>query len=237
MDLPLKILFQDQHLIIVAKPARLLVASDLSGDQTLLQQVRLWNAERQAPGKKGYCVPIHFLDRPVSGIVVFALSSKAAPRLNELFKQRRLQKIYVAIVEGRPPVDQGRLEHFLVKDKSNNLVRTASAKDPAGKHSILDYQVLAAQNSRTWIKVQPETGRSHQIRVQLASMGTPIVGDGKYGAKSSWEGRIALHAFRVRLRHPVGGQPLTIEADLPDYWNQIWPEPWPIAAMKDVDEN
>ncbi|MCX6130284.1 MAG: RluA family pseudouridine synthase [Proteobacteria bacterium] len=236
METRLDILYQDQHLVIVNKPARLLVGSDQSGDQTLLQMVRQWNADRQNEGKKGYCVPIHFLDRPVSGIVVFALSSKAAPRLNEMFKQRNLDKIYVAIVEGRPALSHGRLEHYLVKDKGSNLVRTCSAKHPEGKHSVLDYRVVATQGARTWIWVKPETGRSHQIRVQLASLGTPIVGDSKYGAKSSWDGRIALHAFRLQLLHPVGAQPLTIEAALPDYWNEVWSEPWPLALMREVYE-
>ncbi len=233
MEASLSILFQDQHLVAVNKPARLLVASDPSGDQTLLERVRIWNAARQEEGKKGYCVPIHFLDRPVSGLVLFGLSSKATARLNEMFRSRLLQKIYIAIVEGVPERKAGKLEHFLVKDKSSNLTRITGAKDPEGKLSILRYEVIAQHGDRTWIRVRPETGRSHQIRVQLASLGTPIIGDSKYGSRSTWDGRIALHAFCLQLKHPVGGAPLELEAPLPDYWTEMWPEPWPLTAMRE----
>ncbi len=233
MEATLNVLFQDNHLVAVSKPARLPVASDHSGDQTLLQMVRLWNAERQEEGKKGYCVPIHFLDRPVSGLILFGLSSKGAARLNEMFRKRLLQKVYVALVEGHPERSKGRLEHYLAKDKQSNLVRVTGAKDPEGKLSILDYEVIAQHGDRSWIRVKPETGRSHQIRVQLASMGTPIVGDGKYGASFAWEGRIALHAFCLHLKHPVGGTPMALEAPIPDYWTELWPQPWPLQAMRE----
>lgn len=236
MDSTLSILFQDHHLVAVNKPARLPVASDHSGDQTLLEQVRSWNAQRQEAGKKGYCVPIHFLDRPVSGLVLFGLSSKGAARLNEMFQKRQLNKIYVAVVEGRPAKPRGRLEHFLVKDKTSNKTRITGPKDAEAKRSVLDYEVIATAGRRSWIRVQPETGRSHQIRVQLASLGTPIVGDGKYGSPLNWDGRIALHAFCLRLKHPVGGEPLVLEAPLPDYWTEIWPEPWPLQEMRTYDE-
>jgi 23S rRNA pseudouridine1911/1915/1917 synthase len=198
--------------------------------------VRSWNAERQETGKKGYCVPIHFLDRPVSGLVLFGLSSKGAARLNEMFQKRQLNKIYVAVVEGRPEKPRGRLEHFLVKDKTSNKTRITGPKDSEAKRSILDYEVIATSGRRSWIRVQPETGRSHQIRVQLASLGTPIVGDGKYGSPLNWDGRIALHAFCLRLKHPVGGGPLVLEAPLPEYWTEIWPEPWPLQEMRTHDE-
>ncbi len=236
MDSSLTILFQDHHLVAVSKPARLPVASDHSGDETLLERVRAWNSERQEAGKKGYCVPIHFLDRPVSGLVLFGLSSKGAARLNEMFRKRQLNKIYVAVVEGIPREPRGRLEHFLAKDKNSNLTRITGAKDPEGKRSVLDYEVIATHGHRSWIRVEPETGRSHQIRVQLASLGTPIVGDGKYGSSTNWDGRIALHAFCLHLKHPVGGKPLSLEAPLPAYWNEIWPEPWPLQEMRQVHE-
>lgn len=237
MDSSLTILFQDNHLVAVSKPARLPVASDHSGDQTLLERVRSWNAARQEEGKKGYCVPIHFLDRPVSGLVLFGLSSKGAARLNELFRNRKLDKIYVALVEGRPRQAKGRLEHFLAKDKDSNLTRITHAKDPEGKRSVLDYEVIATEGDRSWLRVKPETGRSHQIRVQLASLGTPILGDGKYGSSLSWDGRIALHAFCLQLKHPVGGKPMALEAPLPEYWTELWPKPWPLHEMRDKNDH
>jgi 23S rRNA pseudouridine1911/1915/1917 synthase len=232
MSWPLEILFQDQHLIAVNKPARLSVASDHSGDDTLLEQVRLWNSDRQQDGKKGYCVPIHFLDRPVSGLVLFGLSSKGAARLNEMFRQRRLQKIYIALVEGCPSQAEGQLEHYLAKDKRSNVGRVSGANDPEAKLSRLCYKLIATEGHRSWLRVTPETGRSHQIRIQLASMGTPIVGDSKYGASDGWGGKIALHAFALQLKHPVGSASLNLEAPLPDHWHELWPSNWPLDAMR-----
>ena len=226
----LTILYADNHLVAVCKPARILTASDASGDDTLLARVRRWNEDRQVEGRKGYCVPIHFLDRPVSGLVLFGLSSKGAARLNEQFRQRLLSKTYVAIVHGRPAATEGRLEHYLAKDKQQNITRLTGAGDPDGKRSVLSYRVMAERGGLSWLQVNPETGRSHQIRVQLASMGTPIWGDRKYGAPESWEGCIALHALQLDLKHPTGKEKFQIKAPLPATWRDVWPEPWPLES-------
>ncbi|MFY7930958.1 MAG: RluA family pseudouridine synthase [Oligoflexus sp.] len=230
MSSDLSILFADRHLIAVNKPARTPVASDASGDDTLLEQVRLWNEARQVDGRKGYCVPIHFLDRPVSGLVLFGLSSKGAARLNEQFRSRSLQKTYLAVVCGRPSRAEGRLEHDLAKDKHQNLTRISHAKDPEAKRSILTYRVLGYHDELTLLEVRPETGRSHQIRVQLASLGTPIWGDVKYGAPETWNACIALHAWRLELSHPVGKETLCLEAPLPEYWASLWPHSVPLQV-------
>ncbi|MBC7662080.1 MAG: RluA family pseudouridine synthase [Chitinophagaceae bacterium] len=228
MDTPhLKIIFEDNHLIAVLKPARIPVASDASRDTTLLTMIRDWNLTRQIEGRKGYCVPIHFLDRPVSGVIIFALSSKAATRLNEQFRNRSLKKRYFALLEGTPKIASARLEHYLAKEKSDNRVRIVGKAHPEGKLCVLTYNVLASENGLSWVEVFPETGRSHQIRVQLASLGTPIYGDVKYGASEGWEGRIALHAATLEIQHPVLKEPLPLRAPLDAAWLNLWNAPVP----------
>jgi len=218
----LDILFQDRHVIVVNKAARIPVGSDDSKDETLLEIVRRWNVARQVEGKKGYCVPVHFLDRPVSGVVVFALSSKAAERLATAFKGRTVEKRYLAVVEGEPKHTEGRLKHFLVKDHERNVTRIGRDTESGAKEARLSYKVIARRGNLTLVLVRPETGRSHQIRVQLSSLGTPIYGDLRYGASTAWEGRIALHATQLLFPHPVEAVPTTITADLPDYWDELW---------------
>ncbi len=222
------ILFLDRHLIAVKKPARIPTASDASGDDTMLERVRQWHSARQAEGKKGYCVPIHFLDRPVSGLMLFGLSSKGASRLNEQFRARSLQKTYVAIVEGCPAVKEGRLEHMLAKQRQTNITEIVGPKHPDGKRSVLRYRVIAERAGLSWILVQPETGRSHQIRVQLASLGTPIYGDLKYGAQKAWDGCIALHALRLQFEHPIAREKMVLEAPLSERWETLWNGPLPL---------
>lgn len=224
-DIP--ILLEDNHLIAVVKPARLPVASDASGDVTLLTKIRDRHADKQIEGRKGYCVPIHFLDRPVSGTIVFALSSKSAARLNEQFRMRTLKKRYFAIVERTPKASEGELRHYLAKEKSDNVVRIVHEKHKDGKLCVLSYKVLASEGGLSFIEVFPITGRSHQIRVQLASLGTPIYGDLKYGASQAWEGRIALHAATLEIKHPVSREPLALRAPLDQMWVDLWPGPFP----------
>ena len=211
----------------VVKPARIPVASEDSGDQTLLEMVRAWNGSRQAEGKKGYCVPIHFLDRPVSGVILFAISSKAATRLNELFRDREMNKTYVAVTSAVPHELEGTLEHWLAKDRHENRAVVVKPGSKDGKKCLLKYRVLASVGSNALIEVKPVTGRSHQIRAQLAAIGCPLMGDVKYGAKGGWDGRVALHAARLEFKHPVGGEPMRLLAPVPDYWREIWPSAFP----------
>lgn len=222
-----KIIYEDRHLVAVMKPARVPVASEDSGDQTLLAMVRAWNASRQVDGKKGYCVPIHFLDRPVSGVILFAVSSKAATRLNELFRGREMNKTYVAITRGVPGVAAGTLEHWLAKDRNDNRAMVVKPGSTDGKKCLLHYKILAVKDGRALVEVKPVTGRSHQIRAQFAATGCPLVGDVKYGADQAWDGRVALHAARLEFSHPVGGAPMKLLAPLPDYWREIWSSPFP----------
>ena len=221
MQLP-EIIYEDRHLVAVNKPARVPVASEDSGDLTLLSMVREWNKLRQEPGKKGYCVPIHFLDRPVSGVILFAISSKAASRLNQMFRDRLMHKTYVAIVHGEPESSEGKLEHWLSKDHEENFAKIVSSKDEDAKKCVLSFRVLATGDGRSLVQVNPVTGRSHQIRAQFSAIGCPLLGDTKYGAATSWDGRVALHAFSLRFSHPVGGLAMNLTATLPDYWRELW---------------
>lgn len=218
--LTLNIIFHDRHFIAVNKPAGIGVGADDSGDDTLLGQVRRWNESRQVDGRKGYCVPIHFLDRPVSGVVLFGLSSKGAARLNEQFRNHTIRKTYLAIVEGAPAEDSGRLLHALKKIRERNQTVVTHQQDPDGKASELSYHVVSRHGGYSVLAVTPKTGRSHQIRVQLTTLNTPIVGDVKYGANGGWLGRIALHAAQLQLKHPVDKDILTLEAPLPEEWIQ-----------------
>lgn len=220
----LVILFEDRHVIVAAKPARMLTASDKTGDETLLERVRAHNAERQAEGKKGYLVPLHFLDRPVSGIVMFAASSKAASRMNEQFRSHRIEKIYRAVVEGEPAAAAGILDDWLLKDRDDNVVTAVAPGTPGAKASQLAYKRLGHHAGRVLLELRPRTGRSHQIRVQLASRGMPIYGDRKYGASVGFDGMIALHAYQVRFEHPVTKEQMTLTAPLPAAWSALWPK-------------
>lgn len=206
--------------MVVNKPAGIGIGTDDSGDDTLLEFVRTWNSRRQETGKKGYCVPIHFLDRPVSGAVLFGLSSKGAARLNEQFRNRQVRKVYHAVVEGVPDQEEGTLNHFLRKDSKKNKTTITNANDSEGKESVLDYKVIERISGLSVIEVRPKTGRSHQIRVQLSSLGTPIVGDLKYGASAGWDGRIGLHAVKIGIKHPTDKTDLEVIAPFPKEWQQ-----------------
>jgi 23S rRNA pseudouridine1911/1915/1917 synthase len=221
----LRILFEDNHCIVVAKPARVLTASDKTGDETLLEMVRAYNAAQQVEGRKGYLVPLHFLDRPVSGIVLFARSSKAASRLSAQFREGRIEKVYNAIVEGPAPARSGLLEDYLLKDRKENVVTPVAPGTAGAKASRLSYEQLGVDRAsgRTWLEIRPKTGRSHQIRTQLASRGMPIYGDRKYGALHGWDGVIALAAVAVTFEHPVTKAPVALRCPVPDYWFDIWP--------------
>lgn len=221
MQLP-EIIYQDRHMVAVNKPARVPVASEVSGDLTLLTMVREWNKLRQAPGKKGYCVPIHFLDRPVSGVILFAISSKAATRLNQMFRERLMQKRYIAVVQGAPASLDGTLEHWLAKDHDQNFSAVVPSSHKDSKKCVLNFRVIAKGKTETLVDVNPITGRSHQIRAQFAAIGCPLLGDTKYGAKVAWDGRVALHAYNLAFQHPVGGDSLSVSARIPDYWQEVW---------------
>lgn len=220
----LQVLYEDNHLIAVNKPANVLVHGDQTGDRTLADMVKSYIKDRYHKPGEVFLGVIHRLDRPASGVVVFARTSKALERMNKLFAERQIEKIYWAVTSVRPTPIEGKLVHFVVKDKARNISTafdTMSRRAAGAKLSILNYKLLSAIGSNFLLEVRPETGRPHQIRVQLAKAGWPIKGDLKYGAsKPMPDASICLHCNRLSFIHPVSKIQVNIEAEKPR--GQIW---------------
>lgn len=217
----ISILYEDNHLIALNKPAGLLVQGDHTGDVTLEQLVREYI--RMDKGKPGdaYLGVAHRIDRPVSGVVLMAKTSKALVRLNKMFAEREVTKIYWAVVTKRPEMESGSLEHWLRKNEEKNMSKAFNKEERHTKHCELDYRMLVASDNYALLEVRPKTGRHHQIRVQLAKMGCSIKGDLKYGApRSNPDGSVHLHARRIELEHPVRKEPLIITAPVPN--ENLW---------------
>ncbi|MBK9292650.1 MAG: RNA pseudouridine synthase [Bacteroidetes bacterium] len=221
-------LYQDNHLLIINKLPSELVQGDKTGDLTLLEEVRNYiRISRNKPGE-AFVGLVHRLDRPVSGCVIYAKTSKALSRLTNMVKNREIEKTYWAVVRNAPPNTAGRLEHFLLKNEKLNKSFVVDATKPGAQPAHLDYKLLDTSRSFFLLEVKLHTGRHHQIRVQLAAMGCPIAGDLKYGdSRTLAKGAIALHARSLRLIHPVSKQELFVEANPPASppWNyfQIFP--------------
>lgn len=215
------ILYEDNHLLVLNKPAGWLVQGDKTGDFTLTDWGKAYLKEKyQKPGAV-FLHPVHRIDRPVSGAVLFARTDKALSRLMRSFKQREVQKTYIALSLFSPLSKEGRLLHWLEKQEKNNKVRVFHFAHPTAKESILDYQVLGEFGPLTILEVHPITGRPHQIRAQLAAMGCPIVGDLKYGAHQPLEdASIGLHCRSMAFQHPVQTLILEVEAPYPPL--SIW---------------
>ena len=217
-DPSLGILYLDNHLIAVRKPAGILTQSDDSGGVSLMDQVKDWiKAEYKKPGKV-FLGLVHRLDRPVSGIAVFARTSKGASRLSEQFRKQTTKKNYRALVEGTPQSQQASLTHYLRKEKSLKATVFPRAT-PNAKEAQLDYEVIETLQNTSLLDIHLHTGRFHQIRAQLASIGHPIVGDKKYGAHSALaEGQIALYAHRLVFNHPTSKEEIIIDCPPPKNW-------------------
>ncbi len=221
-----QVLYEDNHLIAVNKPAGWLVHGDETEDFTLLDYVKEFIKIRyQKPGNV-FCNVIHRLDRPVSGVVVMARTSKVLPRMNKLFQERKIQKTYWAITAQQPEPLVGHLTHFIAKDKSKNVSRAYDfmshrAERAKAKKSELDYNMKAKISDHHLLEVNPLTGRPHQIRVQLAAMGCPIRGDVKYGyPKANKDKNIHLHCRSLTFIHPVKNESVKIVAEPPN--DPIW---------------
>lgn len=223
-----RIIHEDNHLLVVDKPAGLLVQGDRTGDRTLLDVCKSYLKRRYDKPGNVYLGLVHRLDRPVSGVVLLAKTSKAAGRMSRQFREKTVRKTYLAVVAGEPRPEAGELRHHLA-EKAGPDGRTAVLRegDPGARESILEYRVLETAGGLSLVEARPITGRRHQIRVQLAAAGWPILGDVKYGAAERMAGRrIALHASRLEAAHPIGGRPLDFTAPPPPDW------PWPPAGGK-----
>ena len=210
------VVYEDNHIIIVNKTASEIVQGDKTGDTPLSETVKQYLKEKyQKPGNVFVGVT-HRLDRPVSGLVLFAKTSKALSRLNEMFKRGDVQKTYWAVVKNRPPQEEGTLSHWLLRNEKQNKSYAYDKEKPGSKHALLDYRLIAASDNYYLLEVNLKTGRHHQIRCQLSKMGCPIKGDLKYGfARSNPDGSICLHACRIAFVHPVSKENITVEAPLP----------------------
>lgn len=218
----MQILYEDNHIIAVSKTCHEIVQGDKTGDIPLSETVKAYIKEKyQKPGEVFLGVT-HRLDRPTTGIVLFARTSKALSRLNEMFKSHeKIQKTYWAIVQTPPPTSQGRLENYLWRNEKQNKSFVAKPGTKDAKRAVLSYTTIAQSDRYTLLEINLETGRHHQIRCQLAAIGCPIKGDLKYGAKrSNPDGGISLHARKIEFIHPVSKLPITITAPVPE--DTLW---------------
>lgn len=212
-----QILYLDNHLVVINKAARQIVQGDESGDEPLSESIKLYLKNRfQKPGNVFLGV-VHRIDRPVSGVVVFARTSKALSRMNELVKQREFSKTYWAIVRNKPPEITGILSDFLWRNEKLNKTFVANATKPGAKEARLKYTLLLSGITLHLVEIQLYTGRHHQIRAQMANHGSPIKGDLKYGdSRSNPDGSICLHSRMAEFVHPVSKESLKIVAPVPD---------------------
>ncbi len=222
---PYHIIYEDNHLLIVNKAPGVLVQGDSTGDVPLLEVLKDYIKEKYNKPGEVFLNPVHRIDRPVSGIVVFARTSKALERMNELFRKRDIQKTYWAVVRRKPREASGKLVHWLLKDERRNVVTAYDyPATPDAQKSELTYRLVGEINKHFLLEVNPITGRPHQIRVQLAQMGSPIRGDVKYGyPRPNTDGCINLHARRLYFEHPIKKEPVLCRAALPNdaFWEEF----------------
>lgn len=215
------ILYEDNHLVLINKPAGINVQGDKSGDLPLVEQVREYiRVKFNKPGNV-FCGLIHRLDRPVSGVISFARTSKALERMNKQFAEKHPKKIYWAIVEQAPKEESGNLVHYLTRNEKQNKTYVSDVPKKDTKEARLSYKEIKRSDRYTLLEVQLETGRHHQIRAQLAHMGCIIKGDLKYGAKRpNPDGSISLHARKLEFEHPTTKELVSVEASVPN--ESLW---------------
>ena len=213
---PNDILFEDNHLIVVNKRCGDLVQPDPNGDSALENEIKAFIKERDNKPFDVFLGVVHRIDRPVSGVVLFAKTSKALSRMNEMIRRGEISKRYWAVVENRPQEESGELVHYILRDGKSNRSYCYNAPKGDAKRAVLRYSVLGASERYTLVEVELLSGRHHQIRAQLSKIGCPIKGDLKYGAKrSNPNGGISLHSRSMSFIHPVRKEKVTIEAPVP----------------------
>jgi 23S rRNA pseudouridine1911/1915/1917 synthase len=215
------VLYEDNHIIIVNKTVSEIVQGDKTGDKPLSEIVKEYLKEKYNKPGNVYCGVIHRLDRPTSGIVVFAKTGKALSRLNDMFKNKAINKTYQAIVKNIPKQPEGTLKHYLVRNEKQNKSYAYDTEKPNSKLAILHYKLIARSDKYSLLEIDLETGRHHQIRCQLAKIGSPIKGDLKYGAeRSNPDGGISLHACKISFIHPVSKELIEVTAPVPE--DNLW---------------
>ncbi len=226
MSTSLKILYDDNHCLAVAKPAGALMVGDETGDETLLDQAKHWVREKYNKPGDVFLGVVHRLDRPVSGVALYARTSKSASRLSDQFRRGSIEKTYNAWIDGSPPNGTHTLTDWLIKNRNSNTTSVVREGTPGARFSTLEFRVVSRSDRRSLVEIRPKTGRSHQIRVQFASRGFPILGDVKYGgAKGTNPRAIALHARSLIVQHPTQKIDLELLCELPLEWAQWFDVP------------
>jgi 23S rRNA pseudouridine1911/1915/1917 synthase len=218
MESSLDILFEDNHCLAINKPSGRLSTHFEGREETLDREVKRYLKERYRKPGNVFLGVVHRLDRPVSGALLFARTSKAAARLAQQFREGTVEKVYWAVVEGSVAQAAGSLEDWLRKDEAARRVEIVEPEIEGARQALLHYHRRAAYGGLTLLEVRPQTGRTHQLRVQLAHHGQPIYGDARYGAVHTFGDGIALHARSLTFLHPVRYEPITLTADVPRSW-------------------
>lgn len=217
----MEVIYEDNHIIAVNKTNSEIVQGDKTGDTPLSDMLKTWLKEKYSKPGNVFVGVAHRLDRPVSGVVIFAKTSKALARLNDMFRLGEVKKTYWAIVKNNPPAPEGELVNWLVRNEKQNKSYAYDTECPNSKKAILHYKVIARSDRYYLLEIDLKTGRHHQIRCQLAKMGCPIKGDLKYGFdRSNKDGGISLHAHSAAFIHPVSKNPVEIIAPVPD--DTLW---------------
>lgn len=215
---PFEMLYEDNHCIALVKPSGMLSTHYEGREETLDRAVKSYLKEKYHKPGNVFLGVVHRLDRPVSGVLLFARTSKAAARLAQQFREGSIEKIYWAVVTGEIRQTAGTLEDWLRKDKSRGRVEVVEPGEKGARQALLHYQRRAVHGGLTWLEVRPQTGRTHQLRVQLAHHGHPIYGDAKYGAIHTFGRGIGLHARALTFLHPIRYEPIALIADVPRTW-------------------
>ena len=210
---PEQIVYEDNHILIVNKLPSEIVQGDKTGDMPLTEKVKNFIKIRDSKPGNVFCGLIHRLDRPVSGLVILAKTSKGLSRFNELFRDNKVQKSYIAVVKNKPPKTKDTLVHYCLKNEKNNTSKAHIKPVPHALEAKLDYEVIDSSDNYTLLKINLHTGRHHQIRAQLSAIGCPIKGDLKYGFdRSNSSGFIHLHSYKVEFDHPIRDEKVSIKA-------------------------
>jgi 23S rRNA pseudouridine1911/1915/1917 synthase len=214
-----RVLFEDNHLIAIEKLPSDIVQGDKTKDKPLSEIVKTFLKEKYNKPGNVFCGVIHRIDRPVSGVIIFAKTSKALTRMNQLFQEKKIQKTYWAIVKNKPATTENRLQHYLQKNQKQN--KSYPVQEEKGKKCELTYEVMSSSDHYHLLKITPHTGRHHQIRCQLSAIGSPIKGDLKYGFdRSNKNGSIHLHAGNIEFIHPVSQERVSIVCPPPS--ESLW---------------